>query len=208
MQHNQLTLHIAPDVLATVLDADLYVVIARQRKASTSPVLAWVAFSPLQQNVITWTEAYSLYASTTELKTGNTLMVQALQADALPGKVYPFDRHGSFTSPSGSVPAGQYGIANTYPHAQAMTFGLAQTVVLSGNGQEASPVTAASVLQDQTVTFVPPDGLLIFLTRAVEPGSVLGSQSSLQANVAEYPVEAAQKGLVLHYSLDSGRFEP
>lgn len=208
MQHYQLTLNIAPKVLATVLDADLSVVVARQNKGSTGPLLAWVAFSPLPSNQVSWEEAYSLYASTTEVVSNDVVMIQALQDGAMSGKVYPFDRHASFGPPTAGAAAGQYAISNTYTHARMMTFGLAQAAVLSGNVQAPSPVTAVSVLQEQTVALTPPDTLLVFLTRADEPGTVLGPASSLQANVAEYPIEAVQQGLTLFYSAETGRFEP
>jgi hypothetical protein len=132
--------------------------------------VAWLAFSPLESNIITWEQDYSLYATTTVLQNGATIqMTSQTEGAAVEGVVYSFSE-GVFTG-------GNPGSADTYnvdnqESSNSFSFGMAQEATVNGT-ETMAPLNAVPVLADESVSFTPELQISVFLSSATNNGSVL-----------------------------------
>ena len=138
--------------------------------ASGNLPVAWLAFSPLQTNIVTWIENYSIYASTTQLQSGATIMMTSVTPSSVqPGWTYTL-QNGSFTGASGGGASTFNALnqMNTYP----FNFGLAQQAYVN-NVQTTAPLNAVPVLYTQTASFTPIETISVFLSSYTNNGVVI-----------------------------------
>ncbi len=135
--------------------------------------IAWISFQPLEQNIITWTEDYSVYATTTQLKGGASIVMSSTQ-EAQEGIMYTFEQ-GSFSTGS-DAPSDVYSVTNQQKSG-TFNFGLAQTAVINGVTASA-PVSAWPVLYTENTTFTPLETVSVFLSSYNNNGVVITQVAS------------------------------
>src|SRR5262245_57303979 len=108
----QLTIQFDSQGLATLNEAGQLVTIVKS--VSTGTPVAWVAFDPMESNTVTWTEQYSVYASTTQIQDGAQIITQSTQA-AVGGNTYTLSG-GQFDNGKPGLPATTYGVLNNDPN--------------------------------------------------------------------------------------------
>lgn len=172
----QLNIDFTPADLQTILAAGEQVVITKQTGGSNGNV-AWIAFSPLGSNTVTWTDTYTMYASRSTLQGGATINMLS-QAAALETESLPFNGGFLAADPTIKLSADQYGVENQYNTTPYMVFGLAQSANVSGSAFPASPINATVVPANQSVIFSPLDVIQVFVAANIDNGMVLSNVSS------------------------------
>ena len=201
----QLNIDFSQADLATVLAAQELVTITKQTGGGSGPSVAWVAFSPLQANSVTWQDQYTMYASRTALQGGATINMMS-QATALETKSLPFGNTGSFGNPDPAVtlPSDSYGLENQYGTTPYLVFGLAQEANISGTAFPASPINATIVPANQSAVFQPLDIVQVFVQANVDNGMVL-SQVAGQALTLTFG--AGVNEITILYNAATGGFQ-
>ncbi|KIL41160.1 hypothetical protein SD70_09010 [Gordoniibacillus kamchatkensis] len=147
------------------------VVLVKQTASSSSNNnVAWVTFDPFENNTVSWTEEYSVYASTSEVQNGAVIQKLSVE-EAADGNVYDFVNNVFHLDTSLTIPKSSYGIYNSTN--KVLTFGLAQDVTVNNGFFKAAPINAASVLGGQDATFTPLTQVLVFLQNSYQDGVVL-----------------------------------
>lgn len=136
--------------------------------------IAWVSFQPFLQNAVSWVENYNIYATTTTLSAGATIVQTSVTgAPALTGWTYTFEE-GQFTGAQGG-PAGTYNMTNEQ---QGMfNFGLSQQAMVN-NVPVMAPLNAIPVLNNESASFTPQENVSVFLSNVVNNGVVLSQVAS------------------------------
>ncbi|AOJ71383.1 MULTISPECIES: hypothetical protein [Burkholderia] len=136
--------------------------------------IAWVTFQPLQLNQISWQEQYTMYATTTVLQAGATIMMTSQTgAPIQTGWTYTFER-AQFTGADGGSPS-TFNLLNS--QAGNFSFGLAQQAVVN-NVPVAAPLNAVPVAYNMRASFTPIENLSLFLASYSNNGSVISQVAS------------------------------
>ncbi len=176
------------------------IVIVKQVGGSSGQPVAWVSFSPFENNVVSWETSYGVYASSTEIQSGATINKTSAVNPATAEIVYPFE-NGTFGNPtSGDVSSNSYSISNKYSN--QFTFGLAQSVTANGNKFEASPLNAVQVLSKQNATFTPIEKIAVFLRANFNNGVVI---SEIASNALDIDL-TQQSNVNIRYDKALGQF--
>jgi len=131
----------------------------------------WISFKPAEHNVVTWTESYGLYASSTSVQNGATIE-ESSNVTAQQGTVYTFNDSLYFAGPAPSTDPSQksaYSLVNS--SGQAFTFGLTQTALVNGN-QVSSILNAVTVPNGQQASFSPIVTLTVGVSATLNNGVV------------------------------------
>jgi len=135
--------------------------------------VAWISFNPMEGNLITWTENYSVYATTTQIA-GGAQIVMSSSTPAQEGIMYALE-NGAFSNIAGGAPS-VYNVKNMMEPGN-FNFGLAQDVEINGVPVSA-PVSASPVLYNETATFTPIETISVFLTSYTNNGVVITQVAS------------------------------
>lgn len=137
--------------------------------ASGNLPIGWINFQPLEENSITWMENYSIYATTTALNAGATIVQTSATAPGIQtGWMYTF-KQGQFTGAAGG---GAKTFNMTNQQGGMFNFGLAQQAMVN-NVPVNAPLNAVPVLNNETASFTPEEKVSIFLSNSVNNGVVL-----------------------------------
>lgn len=131
--------------------------------------VAWLAFPPFQNNVVAWTDACDLFASTTPGTVGKVITVNAATRSARAGQAWTF-RSGHFSQ---KPPGGGAAHVATNLGTDDLGFGLlAQATVNSGMVWTA-PMNLQPVLAGQTMQFTARETVQILLSTAASNGTII-----------------------------------
>ena len=148
-------------------------VVANPLSSGNLPI-AWVSFQPFETNSVTWVENYNIYATTTQLISGATIMQTSVTAAPVQtGWTYTFAQ-GSFTGAQGGGSA-TYNMNNQQNG--MYSFGLSQQAVIN-NMPVMAPLNAIPVMYNEGATFTPEETVSIFLSNTSNNGVVLSQVSS------------------------------
>lgn len=150
------------------------------KSVTTSPVasgnlpVAWISFQPLEHNSVTWIENYDIYATTSSLNAGATIVQTSVTgAYVQTGWTYTL-KNGVFNGATG----GGAGTFNTNNQQGGMlSFGLSQSAWVN-NVQVNAPLNAIPVLNNESASFTPEETVSIFLSNSVNNGVVLSQVAS------------------------------
>lgn len=164
--------------LNTIYGNGLYVTLVKsvvQQPVSQGNLpIAWVAFQPLQQNQISWQEQYSMYATTTALQAGATIVMTSQTTQPIQtGWTYTFAQ-GQFQGTSGGSQS-TFNLSNQQQG--SFSFGLSQTAVVN-NVQVTAPLNAVPVAFNMNATFTPLETISLFLASYSNNGSVISQVAS------------------------------
>ena len=197
----QLNIQIDEQGLNTLIQAGQLVTIVKSAGGGT-PVV-WVTFNPMMMNTVTWTEQYSVYASTTQIQDGAQIITQSTQP-AVGGNTYTLSG-GQFDNGQPGLPATQFGVTNNDPNFsvggnQMVTSGLYQGAIVNG-GSTASPLNAVGIPYQQSGTFAPSEQVQVFASYYQNNGLVISSVSALALRV-----DLTQGPQTIHYDDASNQF--
>jgi hypothetical protein len=196
MSSYSLTIQFTGQDAQAINSANQQVVLVKSVSGTNGTPVAWVTFSPFENNVITWDDNYGVYASTTSVEGGALIVKSSTVNPATMNEIYPFES-GAFDNPiQGTV--NTYGIKNLSP--VTYTFGLAQSVTANSNSFDANPMNAAPVLPQETATFTPIETVQVFLGAQISNGAVITNITSgaLTVELSNNPQA------IIHYS--AGQF--
>lgn len=180
MPRYQLNLQIDSQSLSMLRAAGQRITLGRSVNGG-SPNVAWLVFSPLMSNTISWEEAYGLYASTVNLANGASIYpMSAVEPPAREGSTYPFLPSMYFGNPmQGGSPAGSYGIQNTAPPSSfpVLTFGLTQAAVVNGAGTPFQVASATQLLSQMSAVLTPSSTIYVWLQSMFGSSTFVGNVS-------------------------------
>jgi hypothetical protein len=178
MSNYQLNIAFDNAGLAAITQAGQSVTIVKQTSAGGKPV-AWISFTPQQQNMITWTEQYAVYSSTTNLQSGAQIITSST-ANAVGGSSYTINSAGYFNAGvSGATDANSYEIINQDPllmvnGVEMVTAGLVQAAAVNGSSISA-PMCATPILYNQSGMFTPIETIQVFTSYYSNNGMIISS---------------------------------
>jgi len=159
------------------------------KQSSGGKSMAWISFAPQMDNVITWTDQYSVYSSTINAQSGAVIVTTSI-ANAIGGSSYTLNRAGYFDPGiPNSVGTAQFQIVNNDPNLTIggipmVTAGLVQAATINGNSVSA-PICAASVLFNQTALFTPFEMITVY-TSSYSNNGIIISQVAGNALTVQY----------------------
>nr|WP_316656413.1 hypothetical protein [uncultured Gellertiella sp.] len=173
--------------LTALMNAGQSVTIVKQATGGKST--AWISFTPQMNNIITWTEQYSVYSSTTNVTSGAVIQTSST-ANAIGGSSYALNTAGFFDQGiPGSVGPTQYQIVNNDPSliingSPMVTAGLLQGATVNG-GSISAAICASGVLFNQTGLFTPIETIQVYTSSYANNGIVI-SQVAGNALTVQY----------------------
>lgn len=199
MAEYNLTIQLSNDDVHTINAAQQQIVIVKKVGGSSGSQVAWVTFSPFENNTVTWEEEYGVYASTTQVQEGATIIKTSAVNPATSGVIYPFET-GSFSSPSGNAGTNNYGVENEY--SQQFSFGMAQSVTANGSKFNAAPLNAVPVLSNEKAIFTPIEIVSVFLHAKFNNGVIITNitNNALEVDLTSNP------SVTIHYDKSQGKF--
>lgn len=211
-----LQLRFSSQDLKTIAQAGESVVVAKAFSDSATNV-AWVVFTPFENNFVSWDEAYAFFASPAQ-SSGTVQILSASQGTALSGRYYTFDGTG-FEGPypgETAPPAGSFRVINQVPSQQypALGFGLLQSATVNGEGFPSLATNQEIVPAAQYATFTPLETVYVWLQSGVRTGAIVtlppAAPRPAQA-VAGFATEiqfAGPSTLTYSYDASTGTFFP
>ena len=130
--------------------------------------VAWLAFQPYANNIITWTDACNLFASTTTAALNEIITVSASTTAAQAGQTWTFSQ-GQFSLATTGSGASYFA---TNQASNGLSFGLLAAASVNETSVNA-PLNLQAVLYNQTATFTPTESVTIFLSTAAGNGAVI-----------------------------------
>lgn len=200
MSEYQLTIEFAPDDLLKIQEAGQKVAIVKGSGQYGISNVIWVAFEPLEKNVLNWTSQYGLFASSAPVRFDKVLQPTSTQHNAEPGITYPFE-NGSFSPPESKSSPKNYSVENRMP--DNLTFGLVQTVELNGETHGSSLVSASRIPTRSDEEFMPAERVFLFLMENAETGMMILTNRSQGLEVKL----TSKREQVVHYDGEEGEFD-
>ena len=194
-----LTIQLSNEDVHTINAAQQKIVIVKQVGGSSGSPVAWVTFSPFENNLVSWEQEYGVYASTTQVQAGATIQKTSAVNPATSGVIYPFET-GSFGDPTGNAGTNNYGVENEY--SQQFTFGMAQSVTANGSKYDAAALNAVPVLSNEQAIFTPIEIVSVFLHAQFNNGVII---SNITSNALDVDL-TSEPSVTIHYDSSQGKF--
>ena len=174
----QLNIAIDPTGLSQIYAANQAITVVKSVVASPlasgNLPIAWINFQPLEENAVTWIESYNIYATTTSLTAGATIVQTSVTG-------VPVQTGWTYTFQQGQFTGSQGGSASTFNMTNQQTgmfnFGLSQQAMVN-NVPVMAPLNAIPVLTGESATFTPEETVSVFLSNVVNNGVVLSQVAS------------------------------
>jgi hypothetical protein len=173
-----LTIQMDSTGVSDIQTSKQYVTLAKAVSNDNGPSLpvVWLAITPGETNVVTWTEEYSVYASTTNYQDGAQISTSST-LPAVGGTTYNFENGVFSVASTSGIESNQYGVNNQDSAMQIegvsqIVSGLYQGSVLNGESSS-SPLNAALLPYNENATFTPVEMITVFLSGFSDNGFVL-----------------------------------
>lgn len=165
-----LTLEIDTGSLRTILEAGEKIVVVKAPGESGTQV-AWVAFAPFANNLVSWTSEYALYVRRTQ---GSVVTTVTTDFPTPSGVAFKLDESGQLrlTERKDFPPVGTYRAFNELSGASDLRFGLVQQVSVNAViGTER--INAQFVPDHQMADFTPDETVIVWLQSNVSVGDTV-----------------------------------
>jgi hypothetical protein len=191
------TISLANELVTIV--SDVSAIVTSAQPANTINMMAiiptsvvWQAFQPFENNTVTWSDSYQLYASQV-LPAGGAIIQQQAQQTAVVTKILPYQINGIFGPPESgvSLPMNVFGVSNQYQSASYLAFGLSAAANVNGMSIASAPMNASAVPTNQDAQFSPTNNVQVFLQTGTANGMVLPNSI---ANVTPFLLSASTGG--------------
>jgi hypothetical protein len=154
-------------------------VIVAKPSGGTAPNVAWQVFKPWEDNTLSWTEDYGIYASTASLEHGAELIqLSSIPSPAESGLVYTLEPSGIISGPASGGTADSFTLVNKFLYKSSVTVGLYQDAVLNGTEIIGNALSAAPVLLASTSVITPYTTVYIWLQSEVISNTVVTTVTS------------------------------
>ncbi|MFB6454110.1 hypothetical protein ACE38W_02475 [Chitinophaga sp. Hz27] len=191
------------DVLDTFYVTGTNVVIAKPA-ANGTPNVAWQVFSPLQQNQLTWTEQYGIYASNQEVANGVVLnQMSNVPIGAAMNQLYTLEASGVITGPDSGGQPNSFALQNSYIDQPYMTIGLFQNAVVNGTPVNGNAISAVPVLLASTAVMTPYTTVYIWVQSQVVSNTVV---TTVTSPMTELTFGGGNNIISVQYDAGSGTF--
>lgn len=179
------------------------VVLVKHTEGNADSQVAWVTFDPLMYNTIDWQNNFAVYASTSDLQNGAKISMMSDKM-ASPKILYNFD-NGYFKNPAPTETLGvnTYAISNNFNHKKALTFGLAQQIVVNDEAFPNKPINAILVPYGQSAQMTPIEKIDVYLMRDIETSTVV---SKIMSPILTVIYEGEIITNTIEYNGDTGKF--
>jgi hypothetical protein len=173
---------------------------------NSSGQVIWVAFKPMNTNTVTWTEEYSVYASTSKIVNGARITTNS-SVNAVGGNTYTFLAAGHFGPSNSNLAETDYGVVNksqyTTGDVKMITSGLYQAATVNGK-QTSSPLNATPVPSGDTAQFTPIEKVQVFVSSYQNNGLVISEVTSqtLTVDLTSQPSQS------IYYDSTTNQFVP
>jgi hypothetical protein len=179
MQTYSLELLIDAEDLEAITSVDQRIILAKPVSDTYIPNVAWQSFDPQPENLVTWSEEYGIYASSTNLRHGSRILkTSSMPYPAQDAACYTFGTDANFHGPYQGPQApgqSQYTVINEVPpaHYPALVFGLVQSAIINDKPANVRPLNAQLVAARQQTTFTPLTSVYVWLQSALESATVI-----------------------------------
>lgn len=208
MTRYSLNLQIDSQSLSMLYAAGRRVTIARSVNGAP-PNATWLVFKPLMNNTVTWDDSYGLFASTTQIRNGATILQNSVvPPPAVDAATYVFEPSLIFSGPTlGGAPRGSYRIQNNAPPSgiPMLSFGPTQSAAVNGVGTAPQPVSVTPLLSQMSTVLTPTTTIYVWLQSMYGSGTVIGSIQEPSTRVV-YGDSVTSQTLV--YDASCGAFVP
>lgn len=205
MAQHTLTLTFTDDQLKN-LDARGLQVVLLQGTAAAQPLpVAWIVFAPFPNNIVTWQDAYGLYAASGSVQQGSVLDALDSTPRTAENWAYAFTADGYLQAQPATPPPHTYQVVNNCQKESRFVFGLTQDVTVDEQLMPGAFVSATAVGPNMTISLVPPAQYGLVLAWGVQPGQLL--TPALQP-VTQFTFPSGQTALSMLYNDTTGLFEP
>jgi len=197
----QLSIQIDSEGLNILNEAGQFVTMVKS--VSPGTLVVWVSFRPLGANIVTWSETYSVYASTSPILYGAQIMAQSTQP-AVGGYTYTLSG-GQFDNGEPRLLPTMVGVMNDDPDfrvdgVQLITSGIYQEAIVNG-ALTVSPLNAVGIPYRELTTFMPTEKVQVFASDFGNNGLVISSVT--------WPtllVDLTQGPQTIHYNAATNQF--
>ena len=184
MPKYKLNIKITENDLQILYRANEKIVIVKHTAENTDTQVAWVTFGPFMNNTVEWESQFALYASNTEIQSGafiNKLSDIAASTQTL----YQF-KEGIFQNPISvsTISSNTFALKHVMTGYPVLTFGLAQNVVVNGEGFANHPINAINVPFGQAATMTPVEILDVYLKNDINSSTVVSHIMSEKLTVS------------------------
>ncbi|MVN78094.1 hypothetical protein GO988_17325 [Hymenobacter sp. HMF4947] len=172
--------------------------------------VTWLAMAPQATLVVSWQETYGIYVATALPIMEEAIIPANSLSSASLGGSYTYGSAGTFSGPSATpAPTDSYSLLNQYQNGSLgapLTVGLLQAASVSNSPVAAAPVTADTVLQNQTDIMTPNPAVYIW---AQSPGGSLASGMELivVGSPLLVPFNSSTTSLTVTYNDATGAFQ-
>jgi hypothetical protein len=211
MQVYSIELLIDPEHLQAIKSAKQHIILAKSVSETCTPNVVWQSFEPQADNVVTWSEEYGIYASSTKLVHGaRILKTSSTPYPVQDAAAYTFEADATFHGPDhGPIAPGQhqYTIINNVPPSlyPSLAFGLVQSAIINDTLMCTRPLNAQAVPAQQRVTFTPFTSVYIWLQPVLASGTMI---THIPHNVAMVSFPSPVNAQMLKYDAQQHRFIP
>jgi hypothetical protein len=200
-----LNLSFTPPDLAAIYAAEAKVIIAKPAdNTNRKPNVAWLAFSPLENNDVSWEEVYGIYASNVTMEDGASISKSSNVNPAIPGKIYALQPDGALGSPYNGGVENSFSVLNQRVNSKGyMVIGLTQDATIGGEVVAGNAISAANVLLQNTAVITPYTTVFVWLQSKVQSNSVCTKVTSPMTEIA---FGGNSNELSYRYDAESGLF--
>lgn len=198
----QLDIRIHEKDLPTIHAAMEKIVIVKHIEGQ--PNVAWVSFSPFENNTIEWESEYSIYASSTSLQGGARID----KMSAISGITQLNHKFESaiFTREKAENPMvglNTHIVTNNMQGYSDLTFGLAQNIEVNGKKYSSHPINAVSLPYQHSVEITPTEKIDVYLKSDLETSTIISHIPSVSLPI-EYSENITTHTIV--YDSNLGKF--
>lgn len=184
MPKYKLNIKISEKDLQVLYRANEKIVIVKHTAEDSDTQVAWVTFGPFMNNTVEWETQFALYASNTELQSGASIN-KLSDIAASTQTIYQF-KEGIFQSPisESTIGSNTYALRHAMSGYPVLTFGLAQSVAVNGEGFANHPINAIYVPFGQAATMTPIETLDVYLKNDINSSTVISHIMSEKLTVS------------------------
>lgn len=197
----QLDIQISADAVRAINQAGQKVTLVKSAQQKARQI-AWVTFDPMQNNTVSWTEEYGLYATTTQLEEGAVIRQTANTTTPIQlNWVYTFAENVFDGGQRNKDADGAFYLTNADGKPN-LSFGLTQTVNVQGTVVNA-PLNAVHVLNGQHASFTPIETVSIYLSDIEDNGVVI---SDIASDALVVELTSANNTATIGFNAESSTF--
>lgn len=180
MPKYKLDIRIKEDDLRAIAKAHQRVVLVKHTAGDKDSSVAWVSFEPWQLNTVYWENTYAIYVSNSKVQSKATINKLSDKV-ATSGIQYDF-ANGTFGNPKQAdidIQPNTYYVKHNAENYPALTFGLAQSVVVNGEVKANNPINAVYIPYGQMVSMTPLEKIDVYLLNDITESTVITHVQSL-----------------------------